>query len=83
MFLFLQFLSVMSTQSEGEYKWIGHCVDHFSKYHILFRLMQKEATEAAANLADRVFSYFGFPYILHSDRGKEFANSVVIEIVKS
>ena len=71
----------MSTSADSEYKWIGHVVDHFSKYHILFPLKQKEASEVAANLVCKVFAYFGLPYILHSDRGKEFVNQVITEVV--
>ena len=52
-------------------------IDHFSKYHILFPLERKEAVEVAKGLVDRVFSYFGLPYMLHSDRGKEFVNEII------
>ena len=71
----------MSTSCDGEYRWIGHVVDHFSKYHVLFPLLRKEASEVAANLTSKVFSYFGLPFILHSDRGKEFVANVIKEVV--
>ena len=73
----------MTTTSDADFCWIGHVVDHFSKFHILFPLHRKEATEVAANLTKKVFSYFGLPYILHSDRGKEFVASVIKEVVAS
>ena len=66
---------------DGEFNWIGHVVDHFSKFHVLFPLKRKTAVEVAHNLVERVFSYFGLPYILHSDRGKEFVNGVISEVV--
>ena len=72
----------MTTSSDSGYKWIGHVVDHFSKYHILFPLFQKEASEVAANLVSKVFSYFGLPHIIHSDRGREFVNSLITDVVK-
>ena len=72
----------MSTIADGDFKWIGHVVDHFSKYHILFPLFQKSAQEVASNLVCKVFAYFGLPYILHSDRGKEFVNQLIKEVVK-
>ena len=31
----------------------------------------------ATCLRERVFSYFSLSYILHSDNGREFANSVI------
>ena len=43
----------------GEFKWIGHCLDHFTKYHVLFPLKKKEAQEVADNLATKFFNYFG------------------------
>ena len=52
-----------------------------SIYHVLFPLCQKQATEVASNLVSKVFAYFGLPYILHSDRGKEFVNEIIKELV--
>ena len=72
----------MTTSADGSYKWIGHVVDHFSKFHILFPMKKKEAVEVASNLMVRVFTYFGLPYILHSDRGKEFVNDIIKCLVK-
>ena len=71
----------MTTVSDGEYKWIGHVVDHFSKYHVLFPLKQKQASEVAENLVTKVFCYFGLPYIIHSDRGREFVNKIIEKVV--
>ena len=53
--------------SDGPYEWVGHMIDHFSKYHILFPLRTKEAPEVALNLIKDAFRYFGLPYILQSD----------------
>ena len=41
----------------------------------------KEAKEVAIGLRERVFSYFGLPYILHSDNGREFVNSVIVDTI--
>ena len=65
---------------DGEYNWICHVIDHFTKYHILFPMKSKEAKEVATGLRERVFGYFGLPYILHSDNGREFANSVIVNV---
>ena len=55
----------MTTVNDGEYKWIDHVVDHFSKYHVLLPLKQKQASEVAETLVTKVFCYFGLPYIIH------------------
>ena len=67
----------MSKEPDECFKWIGHAIDHFSKYHILFPLLSKEGAEVAMNLIKYVFSYFGLPYLLHCDNGREFVNEVV------
>ena len=64
----------MRHSPDGEYCYIGHVMDHFSKFHILFPLKTKSATEVAANIEERVFAYFGVPRIFHSDNGREFVN---------
>ena len=67
----------MQSKPDGSYNYIGHVVDHFSKYHVLFPLEQKSASETVLNLIRKVFSYFGLPAILHSDNGKEFVNDLI------
>ena len=71
----------MRCAPDDEFKWIGHCVDHFSKFHILFPMASKETAVVAANLVCKVFAYFGLPYILHSDNGKEFVSALIRSIV--
>ena len=45
-------------------------------------MKNKEAQEVADQLTQRVFSYFGLPFILHSDRGKEFVNEIIYKTVE-
>ena len=66
---------------DGEYNWICHVIDHFTKYHILFPMKSKGVKEVATGLRERVFSYFGLSYILHSDNGREFVNSVTVDTI--
>ena len=68
---------------DGTYKWIGHYMDHWSKFHVLFALCQKSAAEVALNLQNQVFSYLGTPKILHSDNGREFVNAIVASLCMS
>ena len=72
----------MRHRPDGIYKWIGHYMDHWSKFHIIFPLSRKSAAEVALNLQNLVFSYLGTPKILHSDNGREFVNEIVESLVK-
>ncbi len=67
----------MRHRPDGPYKWIGHYMDHWSKYHTIFALMSKAATEVAVGLQNKVFAFLGTPKILHSDNGREFVNELV------
>ena len=71
------------SKQDGEYNWIGHVIDCFTKFHILFPLKSKEAGKIADNMATRVFSHFGMPYLLQSDNGREFVNSVMTDLLQS
>ena len=62
---------------DGEYNYIGHVMDHFSKYHVLFPLQTKSAVEVASNTEEQVFAYYGVPWIFHSDICREFVNQVL------
>ena len=62
----------MRHKPDGEYSYIAHFMDHWSKY----------ADEVANGLNEKVFPYLGLPRILHSDNGREFVNSVIRELVK-
>ena len=73
----------MRSDPDGEFKYIGHTVVHFGKYHVLlFPLRSKEAAEVVASLERYVFSFFGLPYLLQSDNGIEFVNSLINETLK-
>ena len=62
----------MRHRPDGTFKWIGHYMDHWAKFHILFALMRKSAAEVALNLQNHVFAILGIPRILHSDAMKSF-----------
>ena len=53
----------MRHRPDGDYNWIGHYMDHWSKIHVLFPLTKKSALEVSKNLSSRVFAYFGFPKV--------------------
>ncbi|XP_065674954.1 SCAN domain-containing protein 3-like [Hydra vulgaris] len=53
---FLQRLQIdliaMESKPDNEFRYIGHVVDHFSKFHILFPMRNKTAVETANYLKD-------------------------------
>ena len=68
----------MRHRPDHSYHWIGHYMDHWSKMHVLFPLMQKCATEVALNLSSKDFAYYNYgpPQILQSDNEREFVNAI-------
>ncbi|CAF1368372.1 unnamed protein product, partial [Didymodactylos carnosus] len=61
------------------YRWILHCIDHFSKFTRSFPLENKSAGEVASKLRQLFFT-FGPPHLLHSDNGAEFVAQVIFEL---
>ena len=72
----------MRHKPDGDYNYIAHYMDHWSKYHVIWPLKRKTADEVANGLNERVFPYLGLPRIIHSDNGREFVNRVIREVVK-
>ena len=62
---------------DGEFHYIGHFTDHMSKFHLLFPLKSKSASEVARLIEERVLAYVGPPHIFHSDNGREFVNQLL------
>lgn len=73
----------MRHRPDNSFKWIGHYMDHWSKFHVLFPLARKCAAEVGLNLQTRVFALLGTPHILHSDNGREFVNEIVRDVVNN
>ena len=67
----------MRHSPDGANNYIGHFMDHFSKFHVLFPLKQKTAEEVSCLMEERVLAYFGPPKIFHSDNGREFINQLI------
>ncbi|XP_072389381.1 KRAB-A domain-containing protein 2-like [Diabrotica undecimpunctata] len=62
----------MQSQADGDYKFIIVYQDHLTKF-------VHRAEEVAYYLLE-VFTIFGAPHILHSDNGREFANTIIGEV---
>lgn len=66
----------MRSIQDGEFQWILHTKDHFSKFSWAYPLCSKEAQPVAEKLLQQFYS-FGVPKILQSDNGKEFVAKVI------
>ena len=51
----------MRDQPDGEFKWIAHVMDHWSKFHVMWPLTRKTAQQVADGLQEKVFAVFGTP----------------------
>lgn len=65
----------------GEFKWIFHLVDHWSKFNFAFPLARKSARDVANAMEKWVFPVMGLPSIIQSDNGREFVNQVIEEVL--
>ena len=68
---------------DGEYKWILHAIDHWTKFNFAFPLQSKEAESVAVIFRTYIFPYFGIPKIFHTDNGRELANSIIENLNES
>ena len=71
----------MRADPDGEYQWILHIRDHFSKYSCAYPLKAKESMEVAIALIVWI-GQLGPPKILQCDNGNKFKGEV-IRIVES
>jgi hypothetical protein len=69
-------LTDIQSPADHEFKFIMVYKDHLTKFVLLRALQSKRAEEVAYQLTD-IFLTFGAPWILHSDNGREFVNSVI------
>ena len=70
-----------SSRPDGEYKYILHVRDHFSKFSWTYALTSKRASEVAENIV-QLFCSFGPAKILQSDNGRKFMASVIEDMKK-
>jgi transposase InsO family protein len=74
-------LICMSHIPDGDFKYICHVHDHFSRFSWARAMTTKQAKEVALFLFE-IFTTFGAPLILHSDNGKEFVANIIHELLK-
>ena len=67
----------MRGDPDGEYKWICHIRDHFSKYSGAYPMVNKTSSEVVKVVVIWIM-HFGPPKILQSDNGTEFKGALSI-----
>lgn len=63
-------------------RWILVLTDHFTRWQDAIPIPDATAPVVAEVLDDRVFSYFGLPEELHSDRGAQFEGDLMTELCR-
>jgi len=71
----------LRTRPDGDYKYIAHARDHFTRFSWAIPLKNKEAIYVASFLF-QIFTQFGPPVFLQSDNGKEFVASIVRDLIQ-
>src|SRR6266540_6910163 len=71
----------MSYIPDGEFKYICHVRDHFSRFSWTKALTSKRVVEVAAYLFDLFHFLSSSPTILQSENEKEFYASVIKELI--
>ena len=69
----------MPTTPSGN-KWILVLTDHFTRWQNALPLQSATAPAIAQALDQRVFTYFGLPEVIHSDRGTQFESELFTEL---
>ena len=64
--------------SDGEFRWILHMRDHYSKFSWTHPLTSKRTSEVASKVR-----LSGAPKMLQSDNGWEFVAALIEELTKS
>ena len=67
----------MRHSPDGDYRYIGHFMDEYSRFHVLFPMKRKAAPELSRLLEERVLGYFGPPKVFHASEGVEIVNRLV------
>ena len=68
------------TKSKNGNLWILTAIDTFTKYAWAFAIRNHEAQTVARFLVERIFTEFGMPKQILSDRGREFESTLMKEL---
>ena len=62
-------------------QYIVVCKDHFTGFMAAASIPRKRPAFVAQVLTE-IFGHIGFPFILHTDNGKEFTGKAIIDVIK-
>ena len=71
----------MRTKPNGEYVWILHLKNHFSKFSMLYALTSKRASEITYYISLFV-RHLGIPGVSQYDNGREFKGALLLLLKK-
>ncbi|RFU28490.1 hypothetical protein B7463_g7831, partial [Scytalidium lignicola] len=71
----------MRHEPSGQYKWIMHIKDHFTKYSQLYALKSKESKPISEAFAQFIMAFLP-PKIVQCDNGREFKGALLILLRK-
>ncbi len=66
----------MTKSPDGQFQYIGHFLDHYTKYNVLFPMKIKDAKYVAQKLCRHVFAHFGLPRILYN-ADRKYLNELI------
>ncbi len=75
------YLIDMRTKFNGEYVWILHLKDHFSKFSMLYTLKSKKTSEITFYI-NLFVQHWGTPVILQCDNRREFKGALLLFLKK-
>ena len=77
----MDLIGPLKTSKEG-FKYVLLCVESFSKWPEMIPLKSAEASEVATALYNNVFTRFGCPLQIVSDRGSNFMSALLEHVMK-
>lgn len=69
----------LSSLPDGDFNYIFHAKDHFTKFAFAAPLKRKSMDEVAATIRS-MFHVYGPPQILQHDNGREFVGMILLHL---
>lgn len=71
----------MRSTPDGQYRWILHIKDHFSRYCMLYPMHDRNGDEVVRHFLEWI-ALLGPPSILQTDNGSEFVNGAIETVAR-
>ena len=72
----------MSKNPDGPFSFIGHFLDHHTKYNVLFPLKMRDSAHVARKICRHVIGHFGLPKIIYSNMARDYVDELIHEILQ-